>query len=89
LELHVIENPAATVKARSRLKKRVFKTPERATGKHYVSFRISLRSLQRNARKGGHARAQKLTAARRQEIARYAAKKRWQRPVITDVTPFD
>jgi hypothetical protein len=87
LELHVIENPDATEKAKARLKKRVFKNTVHASGKHYVSFRLSLRSLQRNARKGGRARAQKLTAARRREIASNAAKKRWHRPKIEDVTP--
>ena len=62
------------------LNKRAASIVAEATGEHHRdSENVSVLSGRRGGLKGGPARAQKLSAERRTQIARKAAKARWER----------
>jgi hypothetical protein len=78
LAIVLVEDAEALARVKNR-----FGTPERRTmrggGKHNViTIRVSRRRLAMLAKRGGIARAQKLTAEQRSDAARRAAKARWQ-----------
>jgi hypothetical protein len=47
---------------------------------------LRLRLAEEWGRYGGYARGRKLPAERRREIARQAARKRWSKPILTEIT---
>jgi hypothetical protein len=79
LTLIAVEDPRATERARQRLKRRTFAA--------YEPPPIVLRFSRAHYRRMARARMQKVSPKRRSEIARQAAKKRWSRPRITEITP--
>lgn len=83
----MIEDPQSLAKVQKRLEKRKSTIPVRADGKQEtIQIRLSRRELLRLARLGGKARAKKLPAWKRRAIARKAAKKRWAKPHLIEVT---
>jgi hypothetical protein len=64
------------------------KTPGRSVpwGRPGTQTLVSLRFVRRIARQGGEARAQKLTPAQRTRSARKAAKARWRKPKVVEIT---
>jgi hypothetical protein len=83
LELHVVENLAASAKARQRLKQRVFAAYEPAP----VVLRFSRRHFKRIGKLGAAAYRAKVPPEKRSEYARNASRKRWHRPKIQEVKP--
>jgi hypothetical protein len=87
LRLAVLEDPDA-IKQLKKFPTRQVKTPERSLpwGRKGKQMRVSLRWQRRISSKGGAARAEKLTPAQRSASARKAAKARWRKPRITEIT---
>jgi hypothetical protein len=85
LVLTVEEDPAATAKARTRLKKRVFEPYQTRPEHQPVVFRLSRAFFRKISKKAAAARMTKLTPEKRSAIARNASLKRWHRPVIQEI----
>jgi hypothetical protein len=83
LELHVVENPVATEKARARLKQRDFAAYEPAP----TVLRFPRRHFKRIGKLGAAGYLAKVSPEKRSEYARNAVLKRWRRPVIQEITP--
>jgi hypothetical protein len=85
--LILAEDPQALAQLK-KFSTRVVKTPARSvpwgrSGKQTV---VSMRFVKRIARNGGEARARVLSPARKRAIARKAAKARWRKPKLVDIT---
>jgi hypothetical protein len=87
LELHVVENPAATAKAKQRLKRRAYAPVVPRPENRPVVFRLSRRHFSRIGKLGAAAYRAKVPPERRSAIARNASRKRWHRPVIKEIEP--
>jgi hypothetical protein len=87
LRLAVLEDPDALAQLK-KFPTRQVKTPSRSVpwcrkGKQML---VSMRFVRRIARQGGEARAQKLTPEQRSASARKAAKARWHKPRVVEIT---
>jgi hypothetical protein len=78
LQIVLIEDQSALDKVRPRFGTRERKMM-RSGGTQVVTIRISRRKLAMLAKRGGRARAQRLTAEQRSESARHAARARWSK----------
>jgi hypothetical protein len=83
-----VEDPEAMRRISRMLEKREVKVSGRSVpwgrkGTHTV---VSKRFVKRIAREGGHARAEALTPAQRRASARKAAKARWRKPRVVEIT---
>jgi hypothetical protein len=85
LELHVVEDPVGTAKARARLKRRVFASVVTQPKNAPVVFRLSRRHFSRIGKLGAAAYMTKLTPEKRSAIARNASLKRWHKPRIQEI----
>lgn len=83
----VVEDTEALAKHTSRGDKRVEKYALNAAKLNgAVHFKISLRKLRQNGRKGGAASRKYMTAGKARKLARKAARARWHKPKVIDAT---
>jgi hypothetical protein len=83
-----LEDADAIEELKRRFSTRMVKTPARSVpwGRPSTQMVVSLRFVRRIARQGGEARPHKLTPAQRSASARKAAKARWRKPRVVEIT---
>jgi hypothetical protein len=91
LRLAVVEDAEALAQIKEHYPSREISVGMRAVtrrnGKHRRKpNEVSLRHMRRIARQGGEARAQKLSASQLSAIGRKAARKRWRKPKVVEIT---